>query len=85
MNAHLDEITPVAAAQVLWTYDRTRPGGYPPGGFTEALINAICRADPYNRELLRRGFPEYVRAREVAEFMEGGLDILATIAARGTA
>src|SRR5699024_12533452 len=50
------------AAHVLWHY---RQIGYPPGGFVSRLIAAFAGADPGNRRLLSRGFPEYGRAMSI--------------------
>jgi len=55
-------ITPDVAAHVLWHY---RQIGYPPGGFVSRLIAAFAGADPGNRRLLSRGFPEYGRAMSI--------------------
>ena len=69
----LAPITPEVAAHVLWHY---RQIGYPPGSFTSALIRTIAGADSGNRRLLARGFPDYVRAVEMATETIGGIDTL---------
>ena len=66
-------ITPDVAAHVLWHY---RQIGYPPGSFTSALIRTIAGADSGNRRLLARGFPDYVRAVELATEDLSGIDLL---------
>ena len=66
-------ITPDVAAHVLWHY---RQIGYPPGSFVSALIKTIAGADIGNRRLLARGFPDYVRAVELAAETVGGIDTL---------
>lgn len=49
------------------------PGGYQGGGFTEALLTTIGKADLANRELLRLGFPNEVWAMNKAQNEEGGV------------
>lgn len=66
-------IGPEVAAHVLWHY---RQLGYPPGSFTSELIRAIAGADPGNRRLLARAFPDYVRAVSIAADDPGGIDRL---------
>lgn len=66
-------IGPEVAAHVLWHY---RQLGYPPGSFTSDLIRAIAGADPGNRRLLARAFPDYVRAVSLAADDPGGIDRL---------
>lgn len=66
-------ITPDVAAHVLWHY---RQLGYPPGSFTSDLIRTIAKADPGNRRLLARAFPEYVRAVSLAADHLDGIDRL---------
>ena len=66
-------IGPEVAAHVLWHY---RQIGYPPGSFASALIRTIAGADSGNRRLLARGFPDYVRAVEIATETTSGIDTL---------
>jgi len=66
-------ISPNTAHHVLWMFDR---GGYPPGGFVKALLSAIAKADPENREKLRGVYPEYVEAYELAAETETGIEVL---------
>ena len=73
MPAPAAPITPEVAAHVLWHY---RQIGYPPGSFASALIKTIAGADIGNRRLLARGFPDYVRAVEMATETVGGIDTL---------
>ena len=61
------------AAHVLWHY---RQIGYPPGSFVSSLIKTIAGADPGNRRLLARGFPDYVRAVAMATEDPSGIDLL---------
>lgn len=66
-------VGPDTAAHVLWHY---RQIGYPPGSFTAALIAAIAAADPNNRRLLARAFPDYVRAVDIITGDPAGVDTL---------
>lgn len=66
-------IEPEVAAHVLWHY---RQLGYPPGSFKADLIRTIAKADPGNRRLLARAFPDYVRAVSIAADDLDGTDRL---------
>lgn len=47
-------------------------GVEPGGGFTQDLLTLICRADPFNRNRLERGFPAYVFAvRLIQDDLDG--------------
>lgn len=65
------------AAHVLWHVGDKR--GLPPGGFTEALLVAIGKADAWNRGRLFVAFPGLVQAMQLS-FTEAGRDELARIA-----
>ncbi|MGH2381536.1 MAG: hypothetical protein ACRDG7_09990 [Candidatus Limnocylindria bacterium] len=92
-NTHEDEpwrsercINPQIAHQVLWYYGlsdgRT---GYRPGGFAEALLKAIGKADTNNRALLSLGYAGWVAACDLIERAEDGVDQLREIAGGGRA
>lgn len=63
------------ARAVLWHYGDTNLG-IEPGGFFSALILAISRADPENRDRLRASFPQHVIAVEAVKTQPWGLDWL---------
>jgi hypothetical protein len=71
-------ISPSEANHVLWHYDG---GGYEPGQFFAALLNAIARADSLNRIRLGTVFPGYVAACNIAEDREDWVAVLTDIAA----
>ncbi|MCX5365867.1 hypothetical protein OG864_45035 [Streptomyces sp. NBC_00124] len=67
------------AAHVLSHFGR--PGGYPAGDWTEALISLIDRADMTNRAKLLTAFPAYGAAIALAKYDEHGIEALQDIAA----
>lgn len=69
-------VGPEVAAHVLWHY---RQLGYPPGSFVSELIRTIAAADPGNRRLLARAFPDYVRAVTMAADDLDGIDRLRNV------
>ena len=64
------------AAHVLFHF---RGEGYQPGSFVEALLLAFSRADVGNRLALRRGFPSYYEAMNLAQNDPDGIDKLRAI------
>ena len=62
-------------AHVLWHADA---GGYPPGGFITALLDAWTKADPMNSARLGRAFPGYAQALDILA-LPGGIDRLRRI------
>ncbi len=52
------------------------PGGYTPGGFSSALIEAMLRADQTNLALLRVVYPSLGLAVHLYKNVPGGLDQL---------
>lgn len=52
-------VTPEVAAHVLWW---NRWGGYPPGGFGAALLEAFSHADHENTALLSTAYPALGKA-----------------------
>lgn len=71
---------PVTAAQyVLYVADGGRSVPQP-GGFAEALVNTILRADMMNRARLRLGFPALVDAVNLYQNTEHGHEELRKIA-----
>jgi hypothetical protein len=77
------EITPDIAGQVLWHFDQ--PRGRKPGSFAQALLAAVCAADPENRARLALGFPGYVVAVQLAQGQPEGMGELHRIAVQGKA
>lgn len=71
------QITPEAAAHVLWFYDE---GGMEPSSFKQVLIALIDKADPPNRHKLRQQWPEYVAAVEEIQTPGSGAEALRVIA-----
>lgn len=69
-------VTPEVANEVLFHLGY---GGYPPGGFIDALLKAWGRADPRNHRRLAAAFPEYAGAVELAQ-QPGGIDQLSVLA-----
>lgn len=63
----------------LWHFGDQRLG-WQPGSFTTHLVNALGASDRENRELLRGGFPEYVKAFELVTYEHWGLDYLRGLA-----
>lgn len=50
-----------------------------PGAFSEALVAAIAKADPTNRDKLALGFPSHVAAVRIAtEYPEGTAELRKT-------
>lgn len=70
-------VTREVASHVLHHYGA---GGYPPGHFTHLLVMAAASADPTNLQRLALGFPEYVAAVRLARDVDGGIDVLRSIA-----
>lgn len=66
-------IPPEVCANVVYTFDGR---GYPPGSFFRKLVHAIVGADPHNRYRLALGFPEWVRAVNLAQNEPGGLNMM---------
>lgn len=75
----VQEPTPEEARNVLWFFG-DRELGWEPGGFTEGLISAACRADSGNRARLALGFPGLIAGVVIAKDHEDGLDVLRRIA-----
>lgn len=73
-------ITPEIAAQVLWHYDAT--GGMEPGGFKQALIITLDKADRENVLRLSAVYPGYALAVHWAKNTEDGIARLQDIAGR---
>lgn len=61
-------ITPTVANHVLYYH---QAGGYPPGGFITALLEAWHRADWGNAARLRTAFPAYGAALSLAQQPDG--------------
>lgn len=66
-------IPPEVCANVVYLFDGR---GTPPGSFFRKLAHAVIGADPGNRNRLALGFPEWVRAVNIAQNVEGGLNML---------
>jgi hypothetical protein len=62
------------ARHVLWFFGGER--GQHPGSFIGTLLTAISQADEENTELLRKVYPGYVAAVNLAKNAEHGMDIL---------
>ena len=59
----------------LWHYgDHTN--GQQPGSHAESLMLTIGKADMFNLERHRTGFPYLVRAMEIAGRVKGGTDLI---------
>jgi hypothetical protein len=71
------EPTPEEANQVLFVFSH---GGYRPGGFTAALLEAMIRADPRNLTRLASGFPGLASSVHAAKHVDDGLDRLRVVA-----
>lgn len=69
-----ENITKEIARDVLGHFGEE--GGWMPGGFTNALLVAIGKADTMNRGLLAQGFPGYVAAMNLAQHSYEGIDEL---------
>lgn len=67
------------AHAVLWHYDRT-PGALEPGGFVQALVAAMDKADPENLRRLAYGFPGHAAAVQIAKGHPAGIDRLRALA-----
>src|SRR4051812_19914829 len=65
------EITPDAAAHVLYHYGET--GGMEPGSFIKALIAALVAADRTNHLRMSTVYPPYALAVHLARDTEGGV------------
>lgn len=76
-----DLVTPKIALAVLWYFGQ--PQGLEPGHFTQALLEAIGRADLDNRERLRLGFPGHVEAYVAGAEQTDGVAALIAIAGAG--
>lgn len=66
-------IPPEVCANVVYLFDGR---GHPPGSFFRKLAHAIIGADPHNRKRIALGFPEWVRAVNIAQHVPNGLDLL---------
>lgn len=64
-----------AYREVLWAYGHTDVG-FQPGSFTEALINALMRADQLNFRKLESVYPEYAEAVNIAKNSENAREDL---------
>ncbi|WNM68736.1 hypothetical protein SEA_SOOS_6 [Gordonia phage Soos] len=64
------------AAHVLFPFEGI---GYRAGSFTQALIEALIRADHDNRRRMGLAFPEYAEAVRLAKEEWGGIDKLKRI------
>ena len=53
--------------QVLGFFWPGTEGAHTPGGFVDALIRAVCKADTKNQALLSMGFPAVVWAVQQAK------------------
>lgn len=71
------EPTPEEANQVLFVFSN---GGFRPGDFTAALLEAMIRADPRNLTRLASGFPGLASAVHAAKQVDDGLDRLRVVA-----
>lgn len=69
-------LSPHVAAHVLWYFGAV--GGVEPGGFVQALLALVARADAVNTQLLRAAYPEYVHAFHLAH-SKGGIGELLSI------
>ena len=69
MTRRTESFTVTEAEYVLWHWGL--PGGVPPGGFMEALLNAWGRADNENWARLAKGFPELAAAFELGMGLNG--------------
>jgi hypothetical protein len=74
--------TPEQACHVLSVYG-TGTGGYRPGGFTAALLEAMVRADSGNLAKLAMAFPGYASAVYAAKNLDDGVDRLSALVAGG--
>lgn len=69
-----DEV--LAAHYVIYIAEGSWTGAQQPGGFAEALIHAIFKADPGNRARLGMGFPVLVNAvRKYKEDENGHIEL----------
>lgn len=75
----MSNIHRIEAAHVLHWFRPGEPGGMFGGGFTNALIEAISRADDMNRQRLARGFAGYVAAVDMIQRQQGGVEMLRRI------
>ena len=66
-------IPPEVCANVVYAFDGR---GYPSGEFFRKLLHAVVGADPHNRRRLALGFPEWVRAVNLAQNEPGGLNMM---------
>jgi hypothetical protein len=73
----IDSITAEDAQHVLFYYGE---GGVQAGGFTNALLLAIFKADHHNKFLLAKSYPGLVTAMRVASEAEDGIECLKEIA-----
>ena len=78
--APADVVLPTAeeAAHVLCYMDR--PGGYPPGAWTDSLISVMDRADYVNTHKFARAFPGYAAALSLFKNDPDGVAKLQVIA-----
>lgn len=58
------------AAQALWMFGE---GGMKPGGFVQALFDAIAKADPGNQARLAVAFPIHVEAWRTGALLPAGI------------
>lgn len=69
----LDETSPAEAAHVLYHFGI---GGYAPGSFVAALLNAFALADPENHRKLASVYPGYGGAMDAARNRADGIEVL---------
>ena len=70
-----------AAATVLWHYTgREFPEAIPSGGFYGALILAIAKADPINKNQLAMAYPTHVAFAILIEHVPDGVEVLRKVA-----
>lgn len=83
MAIELGMVSQDCAAHVVHHFDHRL--GYQPGNFVDHLIKAFVSADPLNKRLLGRGFPEYRLAIHLAQDHALGMDTLRAIAEKENA
>jgi hypothetical protein len=62
--------------QVLGFFWPGTEGAHTPGGFVEALIRAVCKADVGNQVRLQMGFPAVVWAVQQAKNHPSGRELI---------
>ena len=77
MNTGTPSIPAETACHVLYVFGY---GGYPPGRWSEQLLELIAGADIENIALLAQAFPIEVQAVQIAKYDKGGIARLQAIA-----